>query len=252
MTQPHDPYSGHPGYAGHQPPTPHMIPPGPPRRLDAVESLSQGWKALASNLLPWVLSMLVFLAVFVVLMVVAVVPIALSETASEDQAVALAPATVAALIIAYLIAFAIGVVWTLNVYRNAVRQVQGETVTLGSFFQVRDLGVPFVAYLLMSLAVFVGMLLLVLPGLALAVLLMFVPYLAFSRPETGLSGIFRGSVEIVRNNLGAALLLILFTMLLGAVGSLTVIGIFITQPLIAVMMAHAAVQGTGDRVVYRP
>ncbi|MDO5669008.1 MAG: hypothetical protein Q4G50_03290 [Corynebacterium sp.] len=252
MTQPHDPYAGYPGYSGHQPPTPHMIPPGPPRRLDAVESLSQGWKALSSNLLPWVLSMLVFLALIGIIIAVGVIPIALSETVSEDQAVALAPATVAALIIAYLIAFAIGMVWTLNVYRNAVRQVQGETVTLGSFFQLRELGIPFVAYLIMGLAVTVGMVLLILPGLALAVLLMFVPYLAFSRPETGLSGIFRGSLDIVKNNLGASLLLILFTLLLSAVGSLTVIGVFITQPLTAVMMAHAAVQGTGDRVVYRP
>lgn len=249
MTQPHDPY---PGYAGHQPPTPHMIPPGPPRPVDAVASLTQGWKALASNLLPWVLAMLIFLAVFVVIIVVAVVPVALSETVSEDQAVALAPATVAALIIAYLIAFAIGVVWSLNVYRNAVRQVQGESVTVGSFFQFRDLGIPFVAYLLVSLATFLGMLLLIIPGLVVAFLLMFVPYLAFSRPETGLSGIFRGSVEIARNNLGASLLLVLFSLLLGAVGSITVIGIFITTPLVAMMMAHAGLQGSGDRMLYRP
>ncbi|NLA56064.1 MAG: hypothetical protein GX859_07185, partial [Corynebacterium humireducens] len=97
-----------------------------------------------------------------------------------------------------------------------------------------------------------GMLLLVIPGLVAAVLLMFVPYLAFSRPESGLSGIFRGSVDIVRANPGHSLLLILFSLLLNAVGSLTVVGVLITAPLNACMMAHAALQGSGDRLVHRP
>ncbi|AJE33964.1 hypothetical protein B842_10575 [Corynebacterium humireducens NBRC 106098 = DSM 45392] len=251
MTRPEDPYAANPGYPGYPADLPRPVPPGEPRPLDAVESLTQGTKALFSNVLPWVLAMLIVLAVTVILTVVLVAPVALREYAGEEQAVALSPATVAALVLVWLIVFVLGMVWTLNVYRNAVRQVQGEPVDLSDFFRLRELGVPFVAYVLMGLVTFVGMLLLVIPGLVAAVLLMFVPYLAFSRPESGLNGIFRGSVDIVRANPGHSLLLVLFSLLLNAVGSLTVVGVLITAPLNACMMAHAALQGSGDRLLHR-
>ena len=253
MTRSEGPETGYPGSAGLPVDTPRPVPPGAPRPLDAVESLTQGAKALFSNLLPWVLAMLVVLAVTIILMVAVVVPVALSQYTADDQpaAVALSPMTVAALLLVGPIVFGLSMVWTLNVYGNAVRQVQGEPVTLGDFFRLRELGVPFVAYVLMGLVIVVGVVLLIIPGLVAAVLLMFIPYLVFSRPESGLRAMFRGSVEIVRRNPGPSLLLILFSLLLNAVGSLTVIGALITIPLTACMMAHAALQGTGDRLLHR-
>lgn len=249
MTRPEDPYAG---YAGQPAATPRPVSPGEPRPIDAVDSLTQGAKALFSNVLPWVLSMLVVLAVTVVVAAAVIVPVARVDYVGEEQPVALSPATAAALLLVWLVTFILSTVWTLNVYRNAVRQVQGDAVTLGDFFRLRELGIPFVAYLLMGLVVFVGMLLLIIPGLVAAVLLMFVPYLAFSRPESGLAGIFRESVDVVRRNPGPSLLLVLFSLLLNAVGSITVIGVLITVPLNACMLAHAALQGSGDRLLHRP
>ena len=247
MSRPDDPHTRPPG-----PAAPREVPPGEPRRLDAVESLTQGAKALFTNVLPWVLAMLLVLAVTVGLTLVVVVPLALGEYAAEEEAVALSPAVVAGMILVWIIVFVLSMIWTLNVYRNAVRQVQGETVRVGDFFSPRDLGIPFVAYVVMSLIALVGLFLLVIPGLVAAVLLMFVPYLAFSRPEGGLAGIFRGSVAIVRRDPGPAVLLILFSLVLNALGSLTIVGVLFTTPLSACMLAYAALQGSGDRVVYRP
>ncbi|HHU68554.1 hypothetical protein [Corynebacterium sp.] len=255
MTRPDDPHhTDYTGYAGLPAAVPQPVPPGEPRPLDAVESLTQGAKALCSNVLPWVLAMLIIIAVTVILTVVVVVPVVLRSSTGDVQpeVVALSPATVAALILVWLVTVMLSMVWTLNVYRNAVQQVQGGPVTLGDFFRLRELGVPFVAYVLMGLVTVIGLVLLVIPGLVAAVLLMFVPYLAFSRPESGLSGIFRGSVEIVRRNPGHSLLLVLFSLLLNAVGSLTVIGVLVTTPLNACMLAHAALQGSGDRLLHRP
>ena len=239
MTQPYDPYAA-------------PVPPGEDRRLDAVDSVTQGWRALAGSLLSWVLAFLLILVVTVGATLTLVIPIALTETPDEDRAVALAPATVAVVIVVYAVLIVLSLLWTLNVYRNSVRQVQGESVAVADFFRVRGLGLPLVAYLLMSLTVAVGMVLLVIPGLLAAFFLMYVPYLACSRPEAGLAAAFRGSVAVARANPGASLLLLLFSLLLNVVGGLTVVGVLITTPLAACMMAYAALRGSGDRFVHRP
>ncbi|GAB3697634.1 hypothetical protein GCM10027595_11880 [Corynebacterium nasicanis] len=215
-----------------------------------MESLTQGWRALSANLVPWVVGLLIYLLVTVGLTLLVVMPIALQDTPGEEDSVALSPATVAALILVYTVLFVLGVIWTLNLYRNAVRQVQGEHVRVRDFFRVDGLGIPFVAYLLMTVLTIAGLLLFIVPGIVVAVFLMYVPYLVFSRPEAGIVAVFRGSVDIVRNNPGATLLLVLFSLLLGAVGSLTVIGVFITTPLAACLLAHATLKGSGDRYAY--
>lgn len=233
---------GYTGYAGQQ------NQPLPGNQIDAVDSFSQGAKALFSNFLPWVLSLLVFIAVIVVLMVLMVVPVAVTASANPDGSPAVNTVTVLVMILAYGVMIIGSFLWALNMYRNAVRQVRGETVTFMDFFQFRGLLPALGMYILMSIIIGIGLILLVIPGLVAAFFLSYALFLIFARPELGVMGAFKESVEIAKRNPGPTILLIIFAFLLNAAGSLVVIGVLVTTPLAACMMAHAALKGSGEQV----
>lgn len=233
---------GYAGYAGQQ------NQPLPGNQIDAVDSFSQGAKALFSNFLPWVLSLLVFIAVIVVLMVLMVVPVAVTASANPDGSPAVNTVTVLVMILAYGVMIIGSFLWALNMYRNAVRQVRGETVTFMDFFRFRGLLPALGMYILMSIIIGIGLILLVIPGLVAAFFLSYALFLIFARPELGVMGAFKESVEIAKRNPGPTILLIIFAFLLNAAGSLVVIGVLVTTPLAACMMAHAALKGSGEQV----
>ncbi|AKK09575.1 hypothetical protein HCH15_08305 [Corynebacterium testudinoris] len=257
MTQPYDPYSAsegeNSGYAGYSE-NPQAFDTSN-RTIDAVESFTQGSKALFSNFLPWVLSFLVYFAVSVGIVLVAIVPIIVSSDVTTDaygnEQPQFTPLGVIALVVAYLLLFAVSFVWSLNMYRNGVRQVRGENVTFGDFFKLSGLAAPLGVYLLVSILTLLGMVLFIIPGLVVAFFLYFALSLVFIRPQDGVLGALRNSFQIVKANPGATFLIVLFTILLQGVGSLIVIGIIVALPMTMCIVAHAALKASGEPIPYR-
>ncbi|GAB2515805.1 hypothetical protein CATRI_10710 [Corynebacterium atrinae] len=258
MTQPYDPYSANEGensgYAGYSE-NPQAFDTSN-RTIDAVESFTQGSKALFSNFLPWVLSFLVYFAALMALVVVFIIPVLMSSSTTTDaygydNSTEVSPGGIIAMVVAYIVMFAVSFVWNLNMYRNGVRQVRGENVTFGDFFKLSGLGAPLGVYLLASILTFIGMVLFIIPGLVVAFFLLFAMSMIFVRPQDGVMGALRSSFEIVKANPGATFLIALFTILLQGVGSLIVIGVIVAVPMTMCIFAHAALKASGEPIPYR-
>lgn len=246
-----------PGYAhgyGTQPVT--QLSGGPAGAgIDAVDSLGQGMKALFKNILPWISAQLMYSAISIVVAICLVLPVALIESGNDRTAVnesGMSALSVFTIVFVYLMLIVVNTIWFLNMHRNAVRQVRGEKVTFGDFFLGRGLGAPLGTFLLVSLIVAVGLILLVIPGLIAGFFLLFALLLVWARPQEGIRGALRQSMTLAKQNPGATFLLVVFCILLSAVGSALIFGGIITGPLSACILAHAALRGSGERLVRWP
>lgn len=179
------PYSnGQPRYSG-EPPAPGGI--------DTVSIIGDSFRYFGRNWVPWLFAPLVQMVVlFVAYAVIAVVFAAgggsLSIEASTEGAldgslgvlgVLLLILGVIALLVIYLWANAI---W----YQAATKQVNGQDLTFGDFFTVKGMGGIMLAYLVTSVVIGMGFVLLIIPGLFALFFWWWVPAVKAARPDLGL------------------------------------------------------------------
>ncbi|MEV7972229.1 hypothetical protein [Cellulomonas sp. NPDC089187] len=124
-----------------------------------------------------------------------------------------------------------GWVWTARLGLDATA---GRELNLRRFFTLRGTGKVLGATVLLSLATAVGCLLCYVPGLAIAVLTMFVVPLMLDR-GMGFGEAVAASGRLVRENLGGCLLWGIVGGGLITVSELTVIGILVALPIAAIL-----------------
>lgn len=267
-SQPYNP-GGYPGagnYPGYQDPgyygAPMQIDPGTPQPsrdeagsgpFDIAQSLTYSWKAFVASWAPWVLSSLIFFGVLLLLIVMMMIYVFGMVSAMDAGAgnafgfsVGMALFSIVSIIVVIY-----GVVWMLNSYRNALRVVRGETITLGDFFRFQGLGTPFLVYVLFSLIVFIGFVFFFIPGFVAAVILLFAVPAIFHIRECGVGDAFSVSWRVFRGNIGPVILLFLVAGLLNSLGGLVMIGALVTSPLMYLMYAHALQTSIGGPIAYR-
>lgn len=132
-----------------------------------------------------------------------------------------------------------------------IRTVQAQTVSdtapdMAQFLRASfEQLLPGVALgLIIGLAVFVGTLLVVLPGVVIAVVVAFSPfYLALE--NRGVINSLKASMALVKEHLGSTLLLLILTLAINLAGSLVVVGAVVTLPFSLVLMysGFAALRG---------
>ena len=226
------PYSnGQPGYSG-EPPAPGGI--------DTVSIIGDSFRYFGRNWVPWLFAPLVQMVVlFVAYAVIAVVFAAgggsLSIEASTEGAldgslgvlgVLLLILGVIALLVIYLWANAI---W----YQAATKQVNGQDLTFGDFFTVKGMGGIMLAYLVTSVVIGIGFVLLIIPGLFALFFGWWVPAVKAARPDLSLGSCFKLSAEIAKRNIGTTFLVgIVLIILYMALGS-TVVGLVVLPGLMA-------------------
>ena len=141
---------------------------------------------------------------------------------------------IAALLVSLLSAVSLGLIagpLSAGFIELTRRARRSEPLAVGIVFSRFDTLIPSaVAFVLITLALLVGLCLLLLPGLIVAVTTMFtLPVMTYEN-SGGVSGI-RRSFELVRAHVGHALVLLLIVALLHGLGSLLVVGMFVTVPL---------------------
>ena len=129
------------------------------------------------------------------------------------------------------------VLW-LNSVRNAYRQCQGEVITIGSFFALRGLLIPFFTLLSVFLIVQVGLMMCTIPGLIAMVLLMYVPFAAVEPGSTIAEAFIRGWQAFV-DNLGKSIGLWLLVAVVYFVAYLTYFGLLLVCPVVQLIMMVA-------------
>ena len=213
------------------PPPPGFNPPPPPPPPGAMSSggafspgaaISYAWSATVKNLGPLVLMTLVILLAQVVLQV--------GFSGGEG-------------VIALLLSIATSVVsliLAMGLIRAALRVTDGGTPELSQLTETDQLGPYIVQAILVGLAIGIGLLLCIIPGLIAAVLFAFAGYAVIDARDGDAVGAIKRSFEIVKGNFGAVLGLMVLLTLVNIVGALLCgIGLLFTYPMTSVAIAYA-------------
>ncbi|WP_341358145.1 hypothetical protein V5H98_10105 [Georgenia sp. M64] len=211
------------------------------------EAFRYAWQAFKVNAGPWVLAALVML-------VVSSTGTSIERTIRNAGApsgdagwvmMTFDPAASLVNIIFTIINFAIGAA----LVSAALRTVDGRRIQVGDFLSVPNFLQALLAAVLLSLAMFVGILLLVIPGLIIGVLGMFYLHFAIDRRLSAVDSL-RASFVLVKDNLGTAVLLILAALGVVILGALAlVVGLLVAFPLVVIASAFVYRRLTGGVVM---
>lgn len=239
------PYVGQPFGQQPYPPQPYGSLPQPGTGafgpFDVGQSLTYAFKAFAATWTTWIIPQLIYFAAFFFGYLLFVVPMALSAASGEAAAEELPISAGGGILMSLLglVLFAVAVVFQLNLYRCAVRVVRGEPVSLSDFFRLRGLGIPFAVMLSVGLLTLLGLVALIVGTLVVAFVLQFALVASVAARDPGVGSALSASWQVVKNNVGHSILLYLCIYLGSVVGGLTIIGVFVAVPVIALAQAHA-------------
>ncbi|WP_055404769.1 MULTISPECIES: hypothetical protein [unclassified Mycobacterium] len=125
----------------------------------------------------------------------------------------------------------------------------GRPVTIGSFFKPRNLGMAFLAALIIGVLTSIGYSLCFVPGLVLSLFVQFTILFVVDRSESAIGG-FTSSFSLVGSNFANALLvwLVVFALILAGVVTCG-LGLLVTAPLDGLILTYAYRKLTGGQVV---
>jgi uncharacterized membrane protein len=137
-----------------------------------------------------------------------------------------------------VVAFVVGQIVMLGLYRAALLVTQGVDPEPGRVFNLDRLGDYIVASILFSLAVGIGFVLCIVPGVIAAVLFAFYPYFVLDK-DMGAIDALSASANLVRANTGSAVGLLVVAFLLFLLGAvLCGVGLLVTGPVSLLMTAY--------------
>lgn len=196
-------------------------PPQGPPGLDVGAAVSYAWNKFQQYAGP-----LVAIAV-----IIAVVNLAgfLTRFVVDSQVVA---------VLLQVVLFVVGQILTIGVINAALMVTRGETPDIGRVFDTTRLGPFIVASVLYGLAVIVGLILCILPGIAAALLFSFYGFYILDR-DLGPTDALAASWNLVTSNFGSILLLVIVAFAINLVGALLCgIGLIVTEPICWIMLAY--------------
>lgn len=198
--------------------------------IELGDAISIGWKHFAKQWVPWVLSQVIYCAILfvsIVVVVVCMVPVADGASTSGSSAEYMtAPATpnpaavTALLVLTFVIVGALiilSAIVTMNSYRNAYRQTQGETIYTKDFFTLQGVGRLLLVSIVVALIVLAGFVLFIIPGFIAGLALTYALPAAAANPEASISEVLSEALRVFKENL---LMSVLLVILLGAVTGL--------------------------------
>ncbi|MFW8625038.1 hypothetical protein ACOI1A_14005 [Corynebacterium glutamicum] len=225
------------------------------RSFDLGTVFGQAWKGFTATWQAWVLSALIYFAVLLVLMFAWILPmvsvLAATSSGSDSAAIAAAGGTSFFGFMLMIVLAFISFVYSLNCYRNAARVVRGEQITIQSFFKMKGLGKALGIYILINIVIFIGMILLLIPGIIAAVVLIFAVPVAFQLRDASIGDAFSASWKAVSKNVGQVILLELAIFALSFLGSAVIIGMLVTTPLTFLLYAYAFQTASGGPIMQR-
>ena len=124
----------------------------------------------------------------------------------------------------------------------------GQPVTVGSFLKPRNIGAVIIASLILGVVVSIGYVLCFVPGIIVAFLTMFTVVALLDRNLAPVDAI-KASYEVTKSNVGPAVLTLLVTMAVTAVGALLCyVGLIVAGPLAGLIQVYAWRKLTGGQV----
>jgi len=139
-------------------------------------------------------------------------------------------------------------VFQLLMFRAGLMVTEGRSPELSDLMSGTNVGSYLIASLIMSVGVGIGIMLCVIPGLLLAFFGYFFGFYILDKGVSPIDGI-KGSIELVRNNIGTVLVFIIAAFALNAVGAMVCyIGLLVTVPMTSIAGAWVYKQMDGQPV----
>ncbi|MGD1173903.1 hypothetical protein ACKUVQ_11535 [Mycobacterium seoulense] len=249
-----------PGYGA--PPPGYGQPPGygapskPP--IIVLDGFNWAWNTFTRN----AVALIVPTLVYGLLIGVATALIALSQnigatgTTSDDYDVTfttnLTGPGYGLLALGYLIAYAVSAFAQSAFLSGCLDLADGRAVTIGSFFRPRNLGMVFLAVLIVEVLTSIASALCFVPGLVLGIFTQFTAAFVIDRSESAIKG-FTSSFSLAGSNFVNALLVWLIAFASILVGFLLCgVGLLVAVPLVALLIIYAYRRLSGGQVVPVP
>ncbi|MDH6282507.1 hypothetical protein [Prescottella agglutinans] len=221
------PPGGYPPPPGSYPPPPPAFDagygqPGPGAALRVGDAISYAWRKFAGNALSWV-----------VLMLIAGIIEGLLNWAFNDRN------TFVTSLIGTLVITIVGYLIQAAFVTGALQEADGTKPSIGSFFQLRNIGAVIVACFLVGVFTTVGLVLLIIPGLIVMFLTWWTLQFVIDQNQDPLTAI-KSSFGAIASNWGTLLLLALALIGLNILGLIPLgLGLFITVPMTIIASTYA-------------
>ena len=245
------PQQGYPPQQGGYPPAQAGYPPTAPQGFDIGTGFTWAWNKFSKNAVALIVPALVYGLIAIAIMGIfyglafALAPDVVSDYdpygygTSFSYSASFGIASILVLLVGLIVLIIAGGFFSSAYLGGALDIANGQPVTIGSFFKPRNVVNVVMASLLVGVGVAIGYALCFLPGLVVALFAMFTTILVIDRNLSPVDAI-KASIEIVKANIGQAILAYLIAGLIASVGYLACgIGIFVSVPVAILFQVYA-------------
>ena len=222
---------GQPGYAGSPYPGDDSL---YGRDVDAIQVVADSFRYFGRNWAQWIFGPLVQMVVVFILYLLMFAVLAgsgasidaLANSGSGSDA-ALTGGLIAVMFLAFIAMFLV-VIWSVSTwYKAANKQVDTGTLEIKDFLSFKNVAGLMAVYVLSTLVISLGFILLIIPGLFAAFFFTWMPAVKAARPELSVGETFGASIEVAKKNVGVTILVVVLSAVLYAVLSFTLVGMFV-------------------------
>ncbi len=243
------PTSGLPSYGSTPPPPEGSYPPPPPASnpppvpgasgFSATEAVRYGWKKFTENVGPILLATLLLIVVAVAASVLAG---AITGTDFNDSSFSVG--STISTIITNVVGFVIGA----GITRGALDITEGHKFDIVVAFKKLNIVNVVITSLVVAVLTAVGFALLIIPGIIVTFLTLFAVYFVVDKDTNAVDSI-KGSFNLVKNNVGNTIVMILLSIAVVIAGFLALcVGIFVAIPVLAIAWAYTYKTFLGEPV----
>ena len=131
------------------------------------------------------------------------------------------------MVLAFIAMFLV-LIWAVSTwYKAANKQVDTGTLEIMDFLSFKNVAGLMAVYVLSTLVITLGFILLVIPGLFAAFFFTWMPAVKAVRPELSVGETFGASIEVAKKNVGVTILVAVLIAVLYAVLSFTLVGMLV-------------------------
>lgn len=207
--------------------------PGGVATFSVTDAFGYGWKMFVANLGPIIVATLAMIAAIIFINILQFI------LAGDSSIVAL---------IFSIVGFLVQIVAQAAIVKGSLDITKGKPITVGSLVEGIDWAQVIIASLIIAVGMAVGIVLLVLPGLAVFFLTSFTTYFIIDK-KMGAIDALKASVSFVIANIGSLILLFLASIAAYIVGAvLCGVGLLVAIPVVVIATAYAYRTLNGEQV----
>ena len=203
------------------------------RDVDAIQVIADSFRYFGRNWAQWIFGPLVQMVVLSILYLLLVAVLAGSGSSidalanSGSGSDALTGGLIAVMFLV-LIAMFLVLIWAASTwYKAANKQVATGMLEIKDFLSFKNVAGLMAVYVLSTLVISLGFILLIIPGLFAAFFFTWMPAVKAARPELSVGETFGASIEVAKKNVGVTILVVVLIAVLYAVLSFTFVGMLL-------------------------